>query len=127
MTSGNVKTPVSFAGKRVAATRGSTAANVVRELKGQVVEVAQIQDAYQALNNKTVDAVVFDSPVLLYYAANEGKGRVTTVGSPFRKEDYGILFPRDTALRSEVNVALLKVREDGTYQRLFDKWFGAAK
>ena len=124
---GGINGPEDLAGKRVATTRGSTAANVVRELKGQVQEVALISDAYLALNNKAVDAVVFDSPVLLFYAANEGKGRVTTVGSPFRKEDYGIVFPRGMQLRNEVNVALLKLREDGTYQRIFDKWFGTAK
>jgi polar amino acid transport system substrate-binding protein len=115
--------PEDLAGKRVASTRGSTAATVVRELRGQVVEVGQIQEAFQALESKSVDAVVFDSPVLLYYAANDGKGRVTTVGGPFRKEDYGIAFPRGSALRSQVNVELLKMREDGTYTRIYDKWF----
>ena len=115
--------PEGLAGKRVAATRGSTAATVVRDLRAQVFEVTQIQEAYQALESKAVDAVVFDSPVLLYYAANEGKGRVTTVGVPFRKEDYGIAFPRGSALRSQVNVELLKMREDGTYNRIYDKWF----
>ena len=74
---------------------------------------------------KTIDAVVFDSPVLLYYAANEGKGRVTTVGTTFRKEDYGILFPRGSGLRNQVNVTLLRMREDGAYQRIYDKWFAA--
>lgn len=124
---GGINGPEDLAGKRVAATRGSTAAAAVRQYQGQVTEVAQIGEAYQALERKTVDAVVFDSPVLLYYAANEGKGRVTTVGATFRKEDYGILFSRGNPLRHEVNVALLKLREDGTYQRLYDKWFGATK
>jgi polar amino acid transport system substrate-binding protein len=117
--------PEDLAGKRVATTRGSTAANVVRELGGQVVEVGAIDEAYAALVRKTVDAVVFDSPVLLYYAANEGKGRVTTVGAPFRKEDYGILFPRGSELRNRVNVTLLRMREDGAYQRIYDKWFAS--
>jgi hypothetical protein len=44
---------------------------------------------------------------------------------PFRKEDYGIVFPRDHPLRKQVNVALLVLREDGTYQQLYDKWFAA--
>jgi len=122
---GGINGPDDLAGKRVATTRGSTAANTVRELQGQVLEVGQITEAYQALNRKTVDAVVFDSPVLMFYAANEGKGQVTTVGAPFRKEDYGILFPRGSQMRSQVNVTLLRMREDGTYQRLYDKWFGA--
>lgn len=117
--------PEDLAGKRVATTRGSTASNVVRGLNAQVVEVTQISEAYDALNNKTVDAVVFDAPVLLYYAANEGKGRVALVGSPFRREDYGIAFPRGSPLRNQVNVALLRMREDGTYQRLYDRWFSS--
>ncbi len=120
---GGINGPEDLAGKRVATTRGSTAASTVRELQGQVLEVGQITEAYQALVRKTVEAVVFDSPVLLYYAANEGKGQVTTVGAPFRKEDYGIIFPRGSPLRSQVNVTLLRMREDGTYQRLYDKWF----
>lgn len=115
--------PDDLAGKRVATTRGSTAATVVRQLGAQVVEVSAIDEAYAALGRKTVDAVVFDSPVLLYYAANEGKGRVTIVGSPFRKEDYGIVFPRGSELRNRVNVTLLRMREDGAYQRIYDKWF----
>jgi polar amino acid transport system substrate-binding protein len=70
-----------------------------------------------------VDAIVFDAPMLMYYAANEGKGSVQLVGAPFRKEDYGIVFPRSSALRSEVSVALLRMREDGAEQRIYDCWF----
>ena len=71
---GGINGPDDLAGRKVATTRGSTAANIVRELRAQVVEVARIDEAYQALQDRDVDAVVFDSPVLLYYAANEGQG-----------------------------------------------------
>jgi 2-keto-3-deoxy-L-rhamnonate aldolase RhmA len=37
----------------------------------------------------------------------------------------GIIFPRGSALRSEVNVALLRMREDGSYQRIYDRWFAS--
>jgi polar amino acid transport system substrate-binding protein len=120
---GGISGPDDLQGKKVATTRGSTAAAALRELRAQVHEVARIDEAYQALHDKQVDAVVFDAPVLLYYAAKEGKGRVHMVGTPFRKEDYGIVFPRNHPLRKQVNVALLALREDGTYQQLYDKWF----
>jgi polar amino acid transport system substrate-binding protein len=122
---GSINGPDDLQGKRVATTRGSTAANHLRELKAQVVEVSRIDEAYEALINKDVEAVVFDAPVLLYYAANEGKGRVHMVGTPFRKEDYGIVFQPNNPLRKQVNNALLVLREDGTYQKLYDKWFAA--
>jgi len=117
--------PDDLQGKHVATTRGSTAAAVLRDLRAQVEEVSRIDDAYKALLDKKVDAVVFDSPVLLYYAANAGKGQVHLVGAPFRKEDYGIVFQLNNPLRKRVDNALLTLREDGTYQKLYDKWFAS--
>jgi len=115
--------PDDLPGKTVATTRGSTAASAARAQRAEVMEVERIEDAYKALLDKQADAVVFDAPVLLFYAAKEGKGRVQMVGAPFRKEDYGIVFPRNHPLRKQVNVVLLGLREDGTYQQLYDKWF----
>jgi polar amino acid transport system substrate-binding protein len=120
---GSINGPDDLTGKRVATTRGSTAAAKLRELNAQLVEVGRIEEAYQALLDKNVDAVVFDAPVLLYYSVNEGKGRVQMVGTPFQKEDYGIVFQQGDALRKQVNNVLLALREDGTYQQIYDKWF----
>ena len=120
---GSINGPEDLSGKRVATTAGSTAAAALRDLRAETLEVLRIEDAYQALTDGKVDAVVFDSPVLLYYAANQGNGRVHIVGAPFRKEDYGIALRENSPLRKRVNGALLALREDGTYQRLYDKWF----
>jgi polar amino acid transport system substrate-binding protein len=120
---GSINGPDDLVGKKVATTRGSTAAAALRGLRANVDEVADISDAYKALADKDVDAVVFDSPVLLYYAANGGKGSVQLVGLPFRKEDYGIVFQPNNPLRRRVNTALLQLREEGAYQRIYDKWF----
>ena len=64
--------------------------------------------------------------MLLYYASHEGKGQTQVVGPAFRKEDYGIAFPAGSPLRKQVDVALLGLREDGGFQRLYDKWFAAS-
>jgi polar amino acid transport system substrate-binding protein len=120
---GGINGPDDLPGKRVATTRGSTTVGYLREINAQVVEVSRIDEAYKALADKEVDAVVFDAPVLQYYAANDGKGRVQMVGSLFRKEDYGIVFPPGSPMRKRVNDALLALREDGSYQQLYDRWF----
>jgi polar amino acid transport system substrate-binding protein len=109
---GGINGPDDLQGKKVATTRGSTAAAVLREVGAQIAEVQGIDDAYKALLDKQVDAVVFDSPVLLYYAANVGKGQVHLVGPTFRKEDYGIVFQSNSPLRRRANNALLQLRED---------------
>ncbi len=68
--------------------------------------------------------MVFDPPVFLYFAAHSGLGRVVVVGQPFRKESYGIVMRDASTYRKPINRALLSLQEDGTYQELYDKWFG---
>lgn len=68
--------------------------------------------------------MVYDVPVLLHYASHEGKGKVQIVGTIFRKENYGILFSPNSSYRKRVNEALLKIKETGTYEQLYRKWFG---
>ncbi len=120
---GDIKGPEDLPGKQVATTTGSTSAMYLHQQNSQVLEFPKIEQAYEALLNGQADAVVFDSPVLLYYASHEGKGRVSVVGSVFRKESYGIVFPPNSPYRKPVDNALLTLKENGVYQKLYDKWF----
>jgi polar amino acid transport system substrate-binding protein len=120
---GDIKSVGDLPGKVVATTIGSTAADYLRQKNIQVLQVPKIEQAYDALLNKTANAVVFDAPVLLYYAANEGKGKVEIVGSVFREENYAFVLPDNSTLRRSINSALLTLKENGTYQKLYDKWF----
>lgn len=122
---GDIRGPRDLPGKRVATVDGSTSATYLREANAQVVPFANIKDAITALLDKKADAVVYDSPILMYYAAQEGEGRVNLVGPVFRKENYGIALPASTTLRKQINTALLEIRENGTYQSIYDEWFTA--
>ena len=120
---GDINGPEDLPGKQVATTTGSTSAAYLRQQNVEPLEFERIEQAYEALLKRQADAVVFDSPVLLFYAAREGKGKVNVVGTVFRKESYGIVFPQNSPYRRQVNAALLTLKENGTYQRLYDKWF----
>ncbi|NMD07451.1 MAG: transporter substrate-binding domain-containing protein [Phyllobacteriaceae bacterium] len=130
---GGIQGPDDLPGKRVGTTAGSTSATWAKEHQARLTEYQTIAQAFEALEQKQLDAIVFDSPVLLYHAASAGRGKVRVVGPVFRKENYGILFPRGSDaprkinLRKRVNEALLKMREDGTYDRLYQQWFVAAE
>lgn len=121
---GDIKGPQDLPGKVVATTSGSTSAAYLRQIGARVREFPQIEQAFESLNSRQAQAVVFDSPVLRYYASNEGSDKVQVVGAVFRREDYGIVVRNDSPLRKRINEVLLKLREDGTYQQLHDKWFG---
>ena len=120
---GDIRSIDDLPGKVVATTAGSTAATYLQEHHISVLEVPKIEEAYKALQTKKADAVVFDAPVLLFYAANEGKGKVEIVGSILREESYGIILPNNSPYRKPINQALLNLKENGTYQSLYDKWF----
>ena len=111
-------------GKHVASVHGSTSTEYLRQRNVEPVEFAKIEEALAALQRGQADAVVYDAPVLLYYASHEGKGKLQTVGSIFRKENYGIAFPPNSRYLKPVNEALLKLKENGTYDQLYKKWFG---
>jgi len=121
---GDIKGPEDLPGKRVASVKGSTSAEYLKQHNIQATEFNKIEDAYQALQQGQADAVVYDAPVLLYYASHEGKRKVQVIGSIFHRESYGILFPSDSPLRKPVNEALLQLKENGTFDRLYVKWFG---
>lgn len=112
-------------GKRAGTTVGSTAATWLKDHEVKPTEFQKIGEAYAALERGALDAVVFDAPVLLYHASHEGNGTVEVVGPIFKKENDGIVFPQGSALRKPINAALLKMREDGSYDALVQKWFGA--
>jgi polar amino acid transport system substrate-binding protein len=119
----NIKGPQDLPGKRVATIAGSTSANYLSQQKVETKEFKQIDETFTALNNSDVDAVVFDAPILLYYAAHDGKGKVQVVGNIFRKESYAIALPNGSPYRKPINNALLSLQENGKYQEIYDKWF----
>ena len=123
---GEINGPEDLPGKRNATVKGSTSMDYLRGHNIAAMEFANVEEALRAIQQGSADAVVYDAPVLLYYASHEGKGKVQVVGNIFRKESYGILFPSNSPYRKPVNEALLKIRENGTYDRLYGKWFSSA-
>ena len=121
---GGIQGPGDLPGKRVGTTAGSTAAGWLKDHSIGPTEFQKIGEAFAALERGALDAVVFDAPVLQYHASHEGNGKLEVVGPIFKKENYGIVFPPGSALRKPLNAALLKMREDGSYDALVQKWFG---
>jgi len=120
---GAIEGPSDLPGKEVATIASSVAADYLRKQNAQVQEFLPDQ-MFKALLDKKVDAVVAPTPLLLYYAAHEGKGRVKMVGAEFDRRPIAIEMQLDSPLRRKIDRALVALREDGTYQQIYDKWFG---
>lgn len=82
-----------------------------------------LQAAFEAGD---LDAVVFDAPILAYYVNTVGGDMGEMVDKVFLRENYGIALPTGSALAEPINQSLLKLREDGTYETIYRRWFGAS-
>lgn len=114
-----------LADKVVATKLGTTSADFAKNLKNKEVKLfPNIDAAYLELRSGGADAVIFDSPAILYYIKTEGKEAVKTVGPLYQGQSYGIAFPQGSELREKVSITILKFMEDGTYASIYKKWFG---
>jgi ABC-type amino acid transport substrate-binding protein len=122
---GTVNSINDLPGKRVATVAGSTASSYLNTQGVSHQQVTAIEEAYALLDKQQLDAIVYDSPVLHYYAAKGGQGKVRIVGALLKPEEYGIALPIGSPIREEINRALLALQADGTYAQLQARWFGA--
>ncbi len=122
---GSVNSVNDLYGKHVGTISDSTAASFLNRREIDYTGYGDLQDMLTAFTNKDLDAVVFDAPILSYYASHEGRRIAAMTGGIFLRENYGIAFPTGSPLVEDVNQALLSLREDGTYDEIYRKWFGA--
>jgi polar amino acid transport system substrate-binding protein len=117
--------PNDLPGYHIATVNNTTAVEFLSQHQLDYTGVDQIETAYSMLNKGEVDVIVFDAPVLLYYAAHEGNNQVIVPGKTFHLEKYGIAVPTDAPLREEINRVLLQMYQDGTIESLQNKWFNS--
>jgi len=121
---GTIRGPRDLPGKSVGTIVGSFVSEYLAEHDVRVRTFQRPDEMFQALVNGNLDAVVWDALVLNYYVEHEGRGRVRLVGPEFQFEPAAILFPLNSPLRRKVDIAILALQADGTYQRLRRKWLG---
>ncbi|WP_123794010.1 transporter substrate-binding domain-containing protein [Pacificibacter maritimus] len=110
--------------KSVGTIEGSTAAAFLSKRDLAFIGFDDDEQLLTALENSEIDAVVFDAPILAYYVKTHPKSDLKLVGPVFLAENYGIALPSNSPLSEDINQSLLELRENGTYDRLYKKWFG---
>lgn len=116
--------PADLYDKAVATVADTTSAAYLRTMGVEATTMPTIDDCYRALREDGYDAVVFDAPVLRYYAAHRGDGVGVMAGPVFQENDYGFVFTVGSGLRKPVDQALLSMREDSSYAMIKEMWFG---
>lgn len=124
----SINSEADLVGKKIAVQIGTTGAALAKEVKdAQVKEFNSIGDAFMELRNGGADAVVNDIPVTADYLKKTDTG-LRLVGVIKTGEQYGIGIAKgndDTV--AKINAALKTLKENGEYEKIYQKWFAEAK
>ena len=115
--------------KGIAVQIGTTGAERAAKVPGAKVKNFNTNaEVFLELKNKGVEAVIIDKPVAEYFlATGGGKDFAKIVGDTMEAESYGISLKKNSPLTKEINKALLDLKKNGEYDKLYAKWFGAVK
>ena len=144
LDNGEITDKEDLRGTDVGVQKGTTGEGAAEALKEEfdgelsIESYDQINGAFNAMLNNQVSAVINDNTVNAAFANEndeviflEGEGEAAAQGEnapPYLTlsvEEYGIAFRQDDdEFRQQVNDALAAIREDGTYDEIYDEYFG---
>ena len=118
--------------ERTASVQAATSGDLIlQELQGKnsqnIKRFETMPLAFKELESGGVDAVVGDSSVVNYYVSQNPNAKLYTVIDPnFTKENYGFALKkgRNDGLREAINKGLTQIKTDGTYDKIYNQWFG---
>lgn len=88
------------------------------------VEYPTYLECFAEIESGRCDAVVADSVLARYYIKQKGADKYKIADELFGKEEFGVGMRKDdTALCDALNKAIDALKENGTYQKIYDQWF----
>jgi len=126
---GKVADIAALKGKKVGVQNGTTHQKFIMDKHPEITTVPydSYQNAKLDLQNGRIDAVFGDTAVVTEWLKAEPK--LAAIGDKVTDKDYfgtglGIAVRQgNTDLQAKFNTALEKVKKDGTYQTIYEKWF----
>ncbi len=113
-------------GKTLGVQSGTTGKQYATE-NAEGAELKDYEDLaleLSAVKNGQVDAAINDIPVLLDFAKQNKDVEVTATFKTGEQYGFGMKKGTSDELKAVVDDVIKKSRTDGTYDRLYEKWFG---
>lgn len=109
-------------GKAIGTIEATTSVAALKKIGAKVFLYKNMDKAIEAIRRGEICAIVYDTPGIKYEANQNNDLRVLSFS--FDRQDYGIALSKKSVYRKRINVALLKLKEDGTYDKIYTKYFG---
>jgi polar amino acid transport system substrate-binding protein len=104
-------------GKMYAERRAGAAGMQVKDYEDLALQLSSVKSGQ-------IPAAINDIPVLLDYAKQNDDVEVATQFKTGEQYGFGMRRLTSAALEKVVNRVIERARSDGTYDRLYEKWFG---
>lgn len=113
-------------GKKIGVEIGTIHAELANGVaNAEVVVFNSTDESVNALESGKVDAIINDVPVLKYIITKSDEPKVKIVGELMSPTDFGIAISKENSeLLDSINGALKKLKANGEYYKLHNKWFG---
>jgi arginine/lysine/histidine/glutamine transport system substrate-binding/permease protein len=113
-----------LSGHKVAVKLGTTGADLAAQVPGaQLVTFDSAEKALIDLSKGNVDAVIKDEPTTLGMLEQAKIDNVRLLDELLTEEYYGIGLPPNSPNKRFIDQALNDIIADGTYEKLYRKWF----
>ena len=111
-------------GKKVATISGSPSVTFLKEYNIRIKAVEDLNEAMKMLQNKQVDAIVYDRPQLMYYINNHKDEDLEIATAEYYQQGYGFAFPKESDLIFDVNRTLLELAEAQEISQITEEYLG---
>ncbi len=109
----------------IIARQGTTSEFVARRVftKAEIKTFEKEADGALEVVNDRGDAWIYDMPFNVVFYAEQGKDKVFHLDEPFTYEPLGIgIRQGDPDFLNFINNFLIQIKNDGRYERIYDKW-----
>lgn len=110
-------------GKKVGVWAGTLFSDFLEKHNIEYIEYQDFWEALGAVESWEIDATIGETAILWYYLKNNPRSNVVLSGEAFAANKFAFAFRQNSHLVEQVNIELLKLRENGEYDILFKKYF----
>lgn len=132
LSKSNIKNKLDLAGKSIGTQADSSGMEAVLKdtifinsiNKKEPVLYDTFDKAFRDLEIGRIDALVADEVLARYYMAQKEDKIYSVLDEDFGNEIYVVGLKKDnTELRDKINTALGEIKDDGTFDKIYSKWF----
>jgi ABC-type amino acid transport substrate-binding protein len=119
-----ISTPEDLARGKVVSIKHSVSDTYLRNRRIYPLYVKNVSEGLLAIKEGSVDAMVYDAPLLHYIIKEKYPQDLMVIEALFESQNYGIALPENSPLRERINREMLEIISSAEWGRIKHKYLG---